>query len=396
MRMTRLTLLCVGVFAVSACGPRVDVGAQESDAGVAIAAEDAWSAVGLPQDAKGGNDISGPYDVVEGWPENVCGEGYQGGAVGGVFAETPDRVFVFQRGCLPALENAGAPVPTRNTSGFDLSQENPERHPRWDHTLVIFNREGEMVESWEQHNDLFVRPHRIKVSPYDPERHVWVIDDGAHSVYKFTPEGELAMTLGEFRVPGDDETHFARVTDIAWLPDGTFFISDGYTNTRVMKFNADGEFVMQWGERGNSGSETRPGYMNTVHGVAVDDERRVYVSDRSNHRVQVFDENGNYLSEFPEHRPYYLYMSADQHLWISDGDHSKIMKFDLDGKLLFSWGTFGTYPGAMWGPHQFSVDSEDNLYISDVHVGRVQKYTPKPGVNPSLLVGQEIGWGAAE
>ena len=163
MRMTRLTLLCVGVFAVSACGPRVDVGAQESDAGVAIAAEDAWSAVGLPQDAKGGNDISGPYDVVEGWPENVCGEGYQGGAVGGVFAETPDRVFVFQRGCLPALENAGAPVPTRNTSGFDLSQENPERHPRWDHTLVIFNREGEMVESWEQHNDLFVRPHRIKV-----------------------------------------------------------------------------------------------------------------------------------------------------------------------------------------------------------------------------------------
>ena len=393
MRMTKLTLLCLGVFAVSACGPRGDVGAQESDAGT-VAVEDAWSAVGLPQDASGGNDISGPYDVVENWPENVCGEGYQGGAVGGVFAESPDRVFVFQRGCLPALENAGAPVPTRNTSGFDLSQQDPERHPRWDHVLVIFDRDGKMVESWEQHNHLFVRPHRVKVSPYDPERHVWVIDDGAHSVYKFTPDGELVMTLGEFRVPGDDETHFNRVTDIAWLPDGTFFVSDGYRNTRVMKFNADGEFVMQWGEPGESGSETRPGYMNTVHGVAVDAQRRVYVSDRSNHRVQVFDEDGNYLSEIPEHRPYYIYMSADQHLWVSDGDHSKIMKFGLDGKLLYSWGTFGTYPGGMWGPHQFSVDSEDNLYISDVHVGRVQKYTPKPGVNPALLVGQEIGWGS--
>ena len=196
-----------------------------------MAGEDAWSAIGLPQQASGGDDISGPYDVVENWPENACGEGYQGGSVGGVFAETPDRVFVFQRGCLPVLENPGAPVPRRNTSGFDLSQRDPERHPRWDHILMIFNSEGELVDSWEQHNDLFVRPHRVKVSPYDPERHVWVIDDGAHSVYKFTSDGELVMTLGEFRVPGDDETHFNRVTDIAWLPEGDFYISDGYNNT---------------------------------------------------------------------------------------------------------------------------------------------------------------------
>ena len=163
------------------------------------------------------------------------------------------------------------------------------------------------------------------------------------------------------------------------------------TTPRVVKFNAEGEFLMQWGERGESGSETRPGYMNTVHGIAIDAQRRVYVSDRSSHRVQVFDEDGNYLSEWSEHRPYYIYMSADQHLWVSDGDHSKIMKFDLEGRLLYSWGTFGTIPGGMWGPHQFSVDSENNFYLADVHVGRVQKYTPKPGVNPALLVGQRMG-----
>ena len=189
-------------------------------------------------------------------------------------------------------------------------------------------------------------------------------------------------------MPGDDENHFNWVTDIAWLPEGTFFVSDGYRNTRVLKFSADGEFLMQWGEPGESGSETRPGYMNTVHRVAVDAERRVYVSDRSNHRV---NEDGNYLSEIPEHRPYYIYVSDDQHLWVSDGDHSKIMKFSLDGKLLYSWGTFGTYPGAMWGPHQFSVDSENNLYISDVHVGRVQKCAPKPGVNPPCWWGRRSG-----
>jgi peptidylamidoglycolate lyase len=226
------------------------------------------------------------------------------------------------------------------------------------------------------------------MDPYDAERNVWIIDDGAHSIYKFSPDGKkVLMTLGEFRKPGNDKTHFNRPTDIAWLPNGDFFVSDGYGNTRVVKFSKDGKYLMEWGKPGSKG----PGEFNTVHGIAVDNQRRVYVCDRANSRIQIFDENGKYLDEWNNIRfPYYIYMSKDQHLWVGDGYTNKILKYDLNGKLLSSWGTFGYFPGGIWGPHQFSVDSENNLYIADVHNGRITKFQPKRGVNPALLVGQRF------
>ncbi|HEY0874788.1 MAG TPA: peptidyl-alpha-hydroxyglycine alpha-amidating lyase family protein [Vicinamibacterales bacterium] len=344
---------------------------------------------------KGGGDEFGPYELVENWPQNPCGEGYQQGSVGGIFAESPDRVLIFQRGCLPALERpitSQSLAPDRNASGYDLSQKDPERRPRWDNVLYIVNRDGKKIDSWEQHNKLFVRPHKVLISPYDPEKHVWLVDDGAHSIYKFTNDGKkLVMQLGEFGVPGNDEKHFARPTDIAWLPDGTFFVSDGYTNTRVVKFDKDGKFLLTWGEKGTPPNETRPNYMNTVHSIAIDDQRRVYVADRANSRVQVFDENGKFLEFWPRiRRPYYIYMSQDQHLWVSDGITQKFTKFDLTGKLLYSWGTFGAFPGGFWGVHQFSVDQENNLYTADVHIGRAQKFRPKQGADPKTLVGRPV------
>jgi hypothetical protein len=114
----------------------------------------------------------------------------------------------------------------------------------------------------------------------------------------------------------------------------------------------------------------------------------VYVADRANSRIQIFDENGKFLDVWPNvPRPYYIYMSDDQHLWISDGRTAKFTKFDVNGKLLYSWGTFGAMPGGFWGVHQFSVDSEGNLYTADVHVGRPQKFRPKQGVDRAKLVG---------
>jgi peptidylamidoglycolate lyase len=248
---------------------------------------------------KGGGDVTGPYDLVEGWPQNWCGSDHIIGSTAGIWAETPDRVIVFARGCLPKLENPGSLVPTRNASGFDMSQKDPARHPRWDHIVNIVDRNGKLVESWEQHNQLFVRPHRVLVSPYDPERHIWLVDDGAHAIYKFTRDGKkLVQTIGTPKVAGNDETHFARPTDVAFLPDGTFFVSDGYTNTRVVKFDPSGKYLTSWGSRGTP-PETRPSFMNTVHAVVVDKQRRVYISDRANHRIQVFDENGKFLDAWP-------------------------------------------------------------------------------------------------
>jgi peptidylamidoglycolate lyase len=342
---------------------------------------------------KGGGDETGPYDIVRGWPENYCGAGHVIGATAGILAERPDRVFIFSRGCLPVLEDTRGPaenfIPLRNAANYDLSQADASRHPRWDHIVNIVDRNGKLIESWEQHNKLFVRPHRVLINPYDAERHIWLVDDGAHSIYKFTNDGKkLVMTMGEFKVPGDDQTHFARPTEVAWLPDGTFFVTDGYTNTRVVKFDRNGKFVLTWGMKGIEPNETRPGYMNTVHAIAIDKNRRIYISDRANGRIQVFDENGKFLDVWPNvRRPYSFLMSADQHLWVADGTTQKFLKFDLTGKLLFAWGTFGQFPGGHWGVHQFSVDSEGNLYTADVHIGRPQKFRPKPGANNAQLIG---------
>jgi peptidylamidoglycolate lyase len=373
-------------------------GGEMQSAQAAVGDTDAIPATTWQPGQKGGEDATGPYKLVANWPEDMCGEGWMNGSVGGVWAETPDRIFVFQRGCLPELppaQGGGGPnlAPARNASQYTLAAPK-ERWPRWDYVLFVLNRDGKVVENWNQHNHLFVRPHRVVVSPYDPERHVWIIDDSAHSVYKFTNDGkQLVMTLGEFKVPGNDEKHFGRPTDIAWLPDGTFFVSDGYVNTRVVKFDKDGKFLMAWGQPSGdaSGSDTRPGYFNTVHGIAIDDQRRIYVDDRGNNRIQIFDENGKYLEEWRDIlNPYYIYMSDDQHLWVSGGTTQKILKYDLTGKLLYSWGSFGTWPGGFWGVHQFSVDSENNFYTADVHIGRLQKFTPKPGANPLQLVGQRV------
>ena len=334
---------------------------------------------------KGGGGETGPYELVADWPQPACGEGYGWGSAAGVWAESPDRVYVFQRGCLPAMPASGGFIPSRNAGNFAVDHDDPLLRVRWDHLLMVFDRPGRLVDTWDdQLVPLIGRPHRVLISPYDPDRHVWLVDDAAHQILKFTSDGRLVMTLGRPNEPGSDRERFNRPTDLAWLPNGDFFVADGYANTRVVKFTRDGQYLLEWGRAG-----TGPGEFNTVHGIAVDDERRVYVADRGNSRIQVFDENGTHLDTWPNVRfPYFIHMSRDQHLWVSDGRTQKILKYDLTGRLLYSWGTFGSFPGAMWGPHQFSVDTENNLYIAEAHNGRVQKFRPRPDADPAHLVGQ--------
>jgi DNA-binding beta-propeller fold protein YncE len=336
---------------------------------------------------KGGENETGPYDVAVGWPQPLGHPGWTWGSQGGVFAESPNRIYILQRGELPIPEKA----PAGYTGGFGaFGTPATQGKPRLENCILIVDGDGKLIESWTQWDHLFAGgrgPHHIKISPYDPEKHVWVVDDMLHQVFEFTHDGkQLVMTLGEKGVQGEDEKHFGRPTDIAWLPDGTFFISDGYINTRVVKFDKSGKYLMTWGKKGSG-----PGEFNLPHAIDIDAKRRVYVADRSNSRIQIFDENGKYLSEWDHVRmPFHILMTADQHLWVVDGATNKFLKYDLDGKLLYSWGTYGSFPGAFWGIHQFSVDSDGNLYGAETYGGRTQKFRPKKDADPATLIGSPV------
>ncbi|MGH9357090.1 MAG: hypothetical protein ACRD10_13245, partial [Terriglobia bacterium] len=141
-------------------------------------------------------------------------------------------------------------------------------------------------------------------------------------------------------------------------------------------------------------NEKRPGYFNTVHGIATDPTtRRVYVNDRTNRRIQVFDENGKFLDQWYLGRKasvYDIYMAGDGHLWLADSVNWKMLKYNLSGQMMFSWGTQGDWPGALWGVHQISVDHEGNLYVGEVSNGRAQKFRPRRNADTAQLVGRPV------
>jgi peptidylamidoglycolate lyase len=325
---------------------------------------------GVGAEQKGGEDELGPYSVVEGWLKPLPGhEGLTLGGVEGVFADTPDRIFVLQVGEIPFPRQ-------------------PNAKARTDWLVFTVDRNGRLVEGWTQWDSTLVHPHKAAANPYDPERHIWIVDDGAHQVFKFSNDGKrLVMALGEKGVTGTDEKHFNRPSDIAFLPDGTFFISDGYVNTRVMKFDSNGRFLMQWGSPGSG-----PGQFNLVHCVAVDAKRRVYVADRNNRRIQIFDENGKFLDQWTDLRsPAHIMVTQDQSVWLSDGQNNRLLKYDADGKLLTYWGTQGAHPSGFSNPHHYSVDAEGNLYVADYAHNTVKKLVPQSDGDRSRLVGQPFG-----
>jgi len=143
-------------------------------------------AAGAVAQHKGGEDETGPYEVVPNWPQPPSMDGWTWGSVAAVWAESPDRVWVFQRGELEVLKDpvGSGGLPKRVATGAK---------PRWQNCLVVLDRSGKIVESWRQHDDKFVRPHRIVISPYDPQKHVWLVDDGAHQVFKFTHDGAVTV-----------------------------------------------------------------------------------------------------------------------------------------------------------------------------------------------------------
>ena len=343
---------------------------------------------------KGGDERTGHYDVVEGWwkaaPDHD--DEWSWGQVAGVAVDNPDRIIVVTRGDWPA----------------DRSEPRRGRL-RPTNFIVVADGNGNIVEQWSQWDAILTLPHQAYINPYDPERHVWVVDSGGGNghmqVLKFSNDGnELVMQLGEVDHPKTRADARARSdwgpytygwpSKLAFLPDGSFLLADGYWNSRIIKYTRDGEYVMEWGALGNG-----PGEFDLLHGLAIDRDRRVYVGDRQNSRIQIFTEDGKFIEEWPDiFDPVNIWIDEDQWVWVLDASLNRVLKYSRDGELQYHWGAYGqagaigrgTWAGGLSLPHQLDMDEDGNLYIASYSGGWVDKFVPKPGADPSKLLGGRL------
>lgn len=333
-----------------------------------------------------------PYDVVSGWHVPFAEPGYAFGGNSGVFAESPDRIFVLQRG----ETRLPYPVPPEfagyaGSIGINVLQDTERRV--WRNCIYTLNGEGEVQERWTQWDHLCEGsdgpgPHRIRINPYDPERRVWVVHETFHQIYVFSNDGsEHLMTLGEKGVAGDDETHFGRPQDVAFLPDGRILVADGLDNHRIIILDEHGEYISEFGGFGDG-----PGQFNGIHALGIGPDGLIFALDRSGGRVNVFRTTDD-PAEVEFVRVWGgLTLTLDiivgeDHIWLTDLRPLRFVKFDFEGNNLYTWVVPRDLPDGYLEVHTFSVDSDGNLYGGDNQYGRSQKFVPKPDADPALLIG---------
>ena len=279
------------------------------------------------------------YEIAVDWEKLPPGYSWTDAAA--VATDSQDRVYVFNRG---------------------------------EHPMIVFDSEGNFIKSWGE--GVFTRAHGLT---FAPDGTLYCTDDGDHTVRQCTLDGEVLMTIG---TPGQAADlyggqPFNRCTHVAIDPrTGDLYVSDGYGNARVHKYSPDGKLLFSWGEPG-----TDPGEFNIVHNIATDGNGYVYVADRENHRVQVFDSQGRYETQWVNlHRPCALYISDEQHVYIGElgygmsvnRDHPnigpRITVMDTSGKRLAVVGHlgFGQDVGQFMAPHGLCLDSRDNIYLGEV------------------------------
>ena len=257
------------------------------------------------------------------------------------------------------------------------------------HPIVVFDRDGKFLSSWGA--GLFKFPHAIRIVQENGEDRVWLCDEHHNQFYKFTTDGKLLQTIGEkgarseTGVPASEwgsaaykqVTHgggpFNLPTDIAFAPDGSMFITDGYGNARVHKFSADAKYLFSWGEPG-----TAPGQFNLPHGVWIDSRGRVLVADRENDRVQVFDQSGKLLNVWPTKLVgvAFFYVDDDDTVYVPEHNAGMVSILNLDGERLATWGD----GPIMRSCHGIWCDSHKDLYVVqpgtwEPRARRVVKYT---------------------
>lgn len=314
------------------------------------------------------------------------------GEASGVAVNSKGHVFVFSRG---------------NTTGPAYGATAAQ--------LLEFDGNGNYVREIGHNLYAWSFAHSVKV---DAQDNIWVTDKGSDMVIKFDPQGRVVMVFGRKQEAADEHTGplphpkpplppvdglFRQVTDVAWDAQGNAYISDGYINSRVAKVDKDGNWLMSWGTPGDG-----PGQFNTPHSIAVDARGEVYVADRGNRRIQVFDGNGKFLRQItinvpapPNARPAIGNMPANpaalkgtmapgapwaicitpgphQVLYSSDAYPGRIYKLTLDGKVLGMLGESGKQLKQFGWIHEIACPSENELYVAELLNWRVQKLILEP------------------
>jgi hypothetical protein len=308
------------------------------------------------------------------------------GEATGVAVNSKGHIFVFSRGNTtgPAYAAAGA-------------------------QLLEFAPDGKFLREIGHNLYAWSFAHTVKV---DRDDNIWVTDKGSDMVIKFHPDGRVALVFGRKQEASDEGTEplkhvkpplppvdgmFRQVTDVAWDSAGNTYISDGYVNSRIAKAGKDGNWLMSWGEPG-----AQPGQFNTPHSIAVDAQNNIYVADRGNRRIQVFDTVGKFLRQFsidvplpPDARPAIgtkptattgtmapgapwaicITPAPNQVLYASDAFPGRIYKLTLDGKVLGILGKSGKQLGQFGWIHEIACPSEDELFVAELLNWRVQKLT---------------------
>jgi len=264
---------------------------------------------------------------------------------------------------------------------------------RGEHPMIVLDREGNFLRSWGE--GIFPRAHGLSAGPDDT---FFLTDDADHTVRQCTPTGKVLLTIG---IPGQPAPFmsgepFHRCTHTALSPDGYIYVSDGYGNARVHKYAPDGRYLFSWGAPG-----TDPGEFNIVHNICCDADGWVYVADRENHRVQVFDGSGRYETQWNNlHRPCGLYMPRGHHPVCYIGELGPGMAVNLEvpnlgprltitdhtGKRLARIGGLhaGNGPGEFHAPHGIAVDSHGDIYVGEVSLTNWRGLHPGEPVPDSL------------
>jgi DNA-binding beta-propeller fold protein YncE len=246
---------------------------------------------------------------------------------------------------------------------------------RGPHPLMEFDRSGQYIRSLGQ--GLYDRPHGLRV---DRDDNIWTTDVASHVVYKMNPDGRILLVLGVRGNAGDMHPYghlplFNEPNDVAFAANGDVFVTQGHGRgePRVLKFDRDGNFITAWGKKGKG-----PGEFDIAHSIASDAKGLVYVADRNNQRIQVFDADGNYVRESRHPgTPCGLAISSDQHLWLAHGHAGQVLKLDLDGRVLGITGKQGKGLGQFGEAHFIAVATSGRVYVADTLNWRVQKFVKK-------------------